>query len=238
MTPTATSRAPRVLIDEESTPLTTALGRSAHLRLLGGRLDQITTRMDEALAAYGHASTVVSEPASSDLFMTRASQARPAVGGDEGDALRQRALDAIGELRSALLASESGVAAIAGIDRNTVRTWRRGERDPYPATVRPLFELQSLVRIVEALEFPGGARAWLTGPGPQGSTRLEVLHRSGGVDELAAELRPDFFTRTVPSTLPIGDELDELDADEAGHGGVRHVPGSFSEPVVRTRTVP
>jgi DNA-binding transcriptional regulator YiaG len=192
--------------------------------------------MDEAIAAYGHASTPVSDAASGELLSNRAPEARAVTVTDEGDAIRQRALDAIGELRGVLLASESGVAEIAGIDRNTVRTWRKGERDPYPATVRPLFELQSLVRIVEALGYPGGARAWLSGTGPQGATRLDVLHRPGGVDVLAAELRPEFFTTALPSTLPTGDELDA--AGSAEDYQVEHAPGSFSQPVVRTRTVP
>ena len=83
---------------------------------------------------------------------------------------------------------------------------------------------------------PAVRRAWLAGAGPDGAIRLDVLHRSGGAGELAAELRPEFFTTVVPSTLPTGEELDASEAIEDYR--VEHVAGSFSEPVVHTRTVP
>ncbi|HZM55093.1 MAG TPA: hypothetical protein VFC03_08730, partial [Acidimicrobiales bacterium] len=58
----------------------------------------------------------------------------------------------------------------------------------------------------------------------------------GGVKELSAELRPAFFTRAIPSTLPTADEFD--DDDQAADHSVGHVRGSFAEPVVRIRKVP
>ncbi len=232
MTPTFTTRAPYALIDDERTPLSTDPGGSTPRFPLVRRFDAITELMDEAIATYGFTSTQLSE--SREFLLGHALDESTV--DEAGDDLRRRTLAAIGELRSALLASETGVAAIVGIDRNTVRSWRRDERDPYPATVRQLFELQSLVRVVDALEFPGGARAWLYGEGPQGATRLDVLKRPGGVKELSAELRPAFFTRAIPSTLPAADEFD--DDDQAANHSVGHVRGSFAEPVVRIRKVP
>lgn len=245
MTATLATRSPRELVATEQTPLSAACGREPRYLWLTCRLAAVVDLIDESVTRYGTSSTPITGSGPTDL-MVRASELPPRPGFEgEGTTLRSRALDAIGELRAALTASEREVASFAGIDRNTVRSWRLGERSPYPATVRRLFELQSVVRVVDALQFPGGVRAWLAGAGPEGVPRREILQGSGGIAALTAELRPAFFERPTRSSLPTGDELDALDAlggvstlagDEEFSSELR--PGTFDEPVVRARKVP
>jgi hypothetical protein len=94
---------------------------------------------------------------------------------DEDEDLRQRAAAAVARLMSVLSASEQHVARMSGISRNTIASWRSGDRSPYPATVRPLFEIEMLVSSVVDRLGVAQARDWFGGYGPDGLTRLEFL---------------------------------------------------------------
>lgn len=94
---------------------------------------------------------------------------------DEDDGLRQRAVAAVARLTSVLSVSEQHVARLTGISRNTIASWRSGERSPYPATVRPLFEIEMLVGSVSERRGTAQAWEWFGGFGVDGMTRLEIL---------------------------------------------------------------
>jgi hypothetical protein len=146
--------------------------------------------------------------------------------------LRLRVLNAIDDIRTTLGIAESAAANLVRVARNTLASWRRGERDPYPATVRTIFEVHSVVAAANALLGTDGARQWFHEfVGDQ--TRLESLGTEGGVAALTAQLRGDLFPRRRRSALD--DISDDADNDAAN---AEFAAGVFDGPPVIARRVP
>lgn len=205
---TAFSRltAPR-LVDAPTTPFTALAFRRnvAGLATLR-RLDAVTDMIDDALRPADEGT-----PLPVDIGWLLHLPPHASKVSEEG--LRESALHAIDEIRAALALSESVTAAVTGVARNTLASWRRRERNPYPATVRRLFEVHSLVMAAQALHGPTDARRWFYGTSPDGRARRDVLRMPDGVESLASELRHSLF-REPSSTLPPPDgDLEEASAE-------------------------
>jgi len=231
MTGTAfTALHPRQLIDEEANTPFLDFRPKRIGQGLRQKLDAVTAYLDRALA----------EPASGMTPLLEGTPELTAAGpGIEGDdVLRDRALVAIKEICSALAISETKTASLIGVARNTLASWRRKERAPYPATVQKLFEVHSIVSAATALFGVDGARQWFHGYTDEGRSRADVLRASGGTQVLAGELRAALFPGAGPSALPAPDELDDLDEDTVAEQPAAYAPGAFAGRVVRARKVP
>lgn len=221
---------PLALADERGeTPFVSLPSRrkGGPLRLLR-RLDAMTDILDEAL----------SEPLElTPLSVEPHWLPAPAVvdhAADNAGVLRKRALAAIADIRSTLSISDAATASLVRIARNTLASWRKGERAPYPATVRRLFEVHGVVSAASAL-LGGDARSWFQGyVGDE--TRLNVLGREGGVQRIAAELRSQLFPGVGTHTLPTTEDFDDTMND--GSDQVVYTPEAFTQPVARRRPVP
>ncbi|MDP9402540.1 MAG: hypothetical protein M3P85_04235 [Actinomycetota bacterium] len=153
--------------------------------------------------------------------------------GDQRDepspALRTRSLAALAELRSTLSISDTAAARLVGVARNTLASWRSGARAPYPATVRRLFEVQSVVAAARALLGEAEAGAWFHGRlGTE--SRIQLLATDEGLQRLAAELRARLFAGVRVRTLP---EIDELTDETAAAKDVGFHPELYIGPIVR-----
>lgn len=123
--------------------------------------------------------------------------------------LRGRVLTAIDEIRSALEIAESAAASLVGVARNTLASWRREEREPYPSTVRTVFEVHSLINAARAVHADDTV-AWFHGRiGDR--TRLELLSQPGGLEAVTADLRNALFPRR-PRPL-VDDDINDIHDD-------------------------
>lgn len=197
---------PRSLLDYSETPFTVTAGQSGRVRTLR-RIDAITQFVDSALA-----SCEIGTPLPVDLGWNVMPMSPET--SDDGTELRDRSLTALDEIRATLGLSEVKLAALVGIARNTLASWRRHERVPYPATVRTLFEVHSIVAAATALLEHAGAQQWFLGYTNEGRARLDILGSPDGVQTLAAELRSALFPATAPSTLPNVHDFNEDGNDE------------------------
>lgn len=128
---------------------------------------------------------------------------------------RGQVLRAVDEIEEVLGLSETATAGIIGIARNTLASWRKKERDPYPATVRNIFEVQSVVAAATALFGVDDARSWFAGRSDTDKVRRDLLGSREGIDFLTTEMRSSIF-RGAPSVLPLPDEFDEDVNDKHG----------------------
>jgi transcriptional regulator with XRE-family HTH domain len=210
---------PRLLLDEIATAFTVPHpSRYGRRRAVLHRIDAMTDLVDAVLAAEIDDAT----PLSVELGWIPAPAPAAPIGDDPDERLREQALAAVDDIRSTLGLSETAVAGIVGIARNTLTSWRRNQRVPYPATVRTLFEVQSLIAAAtELLGGPQASRSWFHSPGTEGLTRCEMLAKGTGA--IAAELRRALF-RQPASILPSGDELEDVTATVA-------MPGSYTPEV-------
>lgn len=196
------------------------------LRMLR-KLDAMTDILDAALAQPLELTPLSVEPAWLPA---------PAVVDHTADAagvLRERALAAIADIRSTLAISDAASASLVRVARNTLASWRKGERDPYPATVRTLFEIHGVVAAASTL-LGEGARSWFHGY-VGAETRLDLLAHEGGVQRIAAELRAQLFPGVGTHTLPTADDLDDAVNEEFEQS--MYAPEAFTQPVVRRRRV-
>jgi len=188
--------------------------------------DTITTYLDEILADADSRT-----PASTDVFADRL--AAPASGpGEPDNALRDRAVTAIDDLRTVLGLADSSAAKLADVARNTLASWRRRERAPYPATVRHLFEVHSVVAAAAALLGHDGARSWFHSPMTDGVLRLDALAAADGPTRLAGELRSQLFLLRHAPGLP-----DDFDDEEAGIDDVYSAKHFASQPRARPKVL-
>ena len=77
----------------------------------------------------------------------------------------QAALAAVSDIQRWLAIGQDQVAALAGYAPRSVKNWREG-MDPYPATVRRLFDLHALLRSLDRAMGTEGARLWLADADP------------------------------------------------------------------------
>lgn len=226
---TFSSLSPRRLLDEAATTFTLPYpSRCRQRRAVLHGLDAVTDLVDATLAA-----TVVDDatPLSVKLDWIPVPAPAPVIQ-DFDERLREQALAAVDDIRFALGLSETAVARVSGIARNTLASWRRKQHAPYPATVRTLFEIHSLIAAVAALLGSHDAiRGWFNGPGPDGRARREILGE--GTNVLTDELRKALF-RQPASTLPTGTQLDEEITTKADPASP-YTREAFSEPVTVDR---
>lgn len=101
--------------------------------------------------------------------------------------------------------------------------------DPYPATVRRLFDLHALLGSLDRAMGTGRARLWLADAGPAGVIRRERLEDDAGLRSVIAEASTMLFE--APTVAP----LQALDFEEEGLRDVVARPDAFSGPVRRVR---
>jgi transcriptional regulator with XRE-family HTH domain len=138
---------------------------------------------------------------------------------------------AVDSLRSILAVSESDIAQLAGISRNTLASWRSGRRSPYPSTIRRLLEVEGVVQAATALLGPADARSLLQSSS-RGSNFVDVLSTPTGLSAIADDLRQRIFARDRPSDLhTIDAEVHDDDTTEV------YLPDAFSGPIPDDRDV-
>jgi len=140
----------------------------------------------------------------------------------------QAALAAVLDIQRWLAIGQDEVAELADFAPRSVKNWRKG-MDPYPATVRRLFDLHALLGALNRYMGTEGARVWLAGADPAGVSRRELLGDDAGLRSVIAEAATRLFeTPTVPL-------LHDLDFEEADEWGAVPQPDAFSGPVRRMR---
>lgn len=143
----------------------------------------------------------------------------------------QSALAAAADIQGWLAIGQDQVAALAGYAPRSVKNWRDG-MEPYPATVRRLFDLHALLGyLVRALGAPG-AQLWLADTGNAEVSRRERLADDVGLRSVIAEATTTLFEA---STVP---PVHALDFDEEAGPEVVRQPDLFSGPVRRVRRRP
>ncbi len=149
---------------------------------------------------------------------------------------RQRAVEAIDQIRRLCDLSDERAADLTGVARGTLRSWRAGSREPYPATTRHLFEVDSLVSaLVRSIGWEP-TRDWLLQPAPQGtSVRCDELAEEEGPRRLLAVARQSLFPGQGRRLLPSVESLEAMD-DTAP--GPEYEPVAFRGGPVRRRTSP
>lgn len=155
---------------------------------------------------------------------------------DPADARRRkRAIAAIDTVRGLLDLTEESAARILGIARGTLRSWRREERSPYPATTQHLFEVEAVVRNLVSAMGEAAARRWLEERMPDGRRRVDLLCEADGPRQIAWESRSMVFRRRSSRWLPTAADLDEDIDLEPGTAPVPFAPSAFQGPVNRRR---
>ena len=140
----------------------------------------------------------------------------------------QAALAAVSDIQRWLAIGQDQVAALAGYAPRSVRNWREG-MDPYPATVRRLFDLHALLGSLDRAMGTERARLWLADAGPAGISRRERLEDDEGLRSMIAEASTTLFE--APTVAP----LHALDFEEEEQRDVAPRPDAFSGPVRRVR---
>jgi hypothetical protein len=150
---------------------------------------------------------------------------------------RQRAIEAIDQLRGLCDLSDERAADLMGVARGTLRSWRSASREPYPATTRHLLEVDSVVSALVRSLGPTAARDWLWQPAADGtSARLDVLAEEEGPRRLLALVRQSLFPGRGPSLLPSPESLEALNGTFAEPEA--YEPAAFSGGPVRRRRAP
>lgn len=226
------SHEPRQLVDETETPLGTLEYR---YRRLGGLREQIRVfekQIDEVIAEASLAGTPVTGgvPWVPVVFPVDLSDV------SEAEQLRSRVAAAVSEIRTALALSEQRAARLVGVARNTLASWRRGDRTPYPASVRTLFEVHSIVAAADAFFGPEEAQRWFSAPSVGGAPRSERLFLPDGPRDVMGELRRALFPGGGSRLLPSGADLEEGEAPVEGAPGYH--PDAFTGPIRRRRPIP
>lgn len=144
----------------------------------------------------------------------------------------ERALSAVADLQGWFGLTEEAVADLGGFTRRSISNWRAGS-EPYPKTVRGLFEIHALVsglaRAVGAAEM----RAWL-GIGGTDPRRWAMLMDVSGRRNLLAEASSLLFAPAPRD--PYLSQLDE-DALEVMLPQPSRTPAALQPPASRGRRV-
>lgn len=120
--------------------------------------------------------------------------------------LNKEALKAVDKLKYLLTFSESKVAAIVGVSRNTIRNWRKGQ-GAYPNTTNKLFQVSHLISALNSVMNQRQMLAWLNEPDDDPAlSRLERLRKSDGVSSLTRQAN-DLLFPPRPGKIPPQDML-------------------------------
>ncbi len=107
-----------------------------------------------------------------------------------------RALSAVADIQSWLGMGRDDVAQVAGYSPRSIKNWREGT-DPYPATVRRLFDIHALVGSLTQRLGQDGTRVWLATAAAGGRARRELLGTEDGLRNLVSEAAPILFEAPV-----------------------------------------
>ena len=142
--------------------------------------------------------------------------------------LNEEALKAVDRLKFLLAFSESKVAEIVGVSRNSIRNWRKGQ-GAYPNTTNKLFQVSHLISALKSVMNQRQMLAWLNEPDNKNPsfTRLDILARPDG-PALVSQQASHILFPPPPGSLPSPDELrkelERIDLEEQGwmeeHGEV------------------
>jgi len=122
--------------------------------------------------------------------------------------LRSLALNAVDSLRRWLGFNDEQVAELVGIAPRSIPNWRNSGRDPYPSTVRQLFEVHNLLAaLVRRLGLPE-TTVWLAEPVDDGSNRLDLL-RAERVDVVLRHASALLFPVLPSGGLRVDDDEDD-----------------------------
>ncbi len=140
----------------------------------------------------------------------------------------QAALGAVTDIQRWLAVGQDQVATLAGYAPRSIKNWREG-MDPYPATVRRLFDLHALAGSLARAMGTERARLWLADTDDAGVSRRERLADEAGLRAVINEAATMLFE--VPTVAP----LHALDFDEEEAQEVAPRPDMFSGSVRRVR---
>jgi hypothetical protein len=143
----------------------------------------------------------------------------------------QAALAAVADLQRWLAIGQDQVATLAGYAPRSVKNWR-GQMDPYPATVRRLFDVHALISSLTRAMGTEGARLWLADVGNGETSRRDRIVDDAGLRSVISEASTALFE--PPSVAPLHD----LDFDEEVPAAISRRPDLFSGPVRRARLRP
>ena len=128
---------------------------------------------------------------------------------------------------------EAGVADIADFAVRSVANWRAG-RQPYPATVRRLYQIHAFVRSLVKTMGGDRARLWITEPAvPGGVKRVELLRTDEGLAELMDEVADVIFERPRRADLPVAEfeeeQIERLFRQPSNPGLMQPAPSDDSD---------
>jgi hypothetical protein len=144
----------------------------------------------------------------------------------------QRALTAVADLQNWLDLSQAAVAKLTGFSPRSLKNWRE-ETDPYPSSVRKLFEVHSLLTSLQEVLGTDRMRAWLAGPSSEGNPRIELLGEDDGVVSLVREAHEVLFPGSARERQPSW-QLPDYEEPEIAP---QSKPELFGDPVRRARDV-
>jgi hypothetical protein len=124
---------------------------------------------------------------------------------DAAPSLRLAALAACDDLRNLLGVSDTRLAEIVGISRNSIGNWRKSSHEPYPATVRNLLSAHAMVSAYGRRHGTDRAALWV-------NEHIERFSTDEGLESLAAELRRHLLPQR-PSMLSDIDDETTSDSD-------------------------
>lgn len=130
------------------------------------------------------------------------------------------AVSAFDEVKGGIGLSVRETARIVGLSHNTVQSWRKGEREPYPATIRRLLEVSSLV---SALRGKGWTpKDWTEKPPGLDESYLSVLERIDGPEEVSRLTHWILFTSRQRQASLV------LDEDDVHEKGPAYIPNAIA----------
>jgi hypothetical protein len=147
---------------------------------------------------------------------------------EESPSPAQTAVAAVADIQRWLAVGQDQVATLAGYAPRSVKNWREG-MDPYPSTVRRLFDLHALLGSLTERMGVDGARLWLADASHTGVRRRDLIGEDAGLRSVISEASATLFER--PNVAPIH----ALDFDEEIDRDVSRRPDLFSGPVRRAR---
>jgi hypothetical protein len=124
---------------------------------------------------------------------------------EETTSLRLAALAACDDLRKVFAVSDTRLAEIVGISRNSIGNWRKSSYEPYPSTIRNLLAAHGLVSAYRRRFGTGQAVLWAT-------EHIGAFSTDEGLETLATEVRRHLLPQRPSALLDVEDEpgLDEV----------------------------
>ena len=139
----------------------------------------------------------------------------------------QAALKAVSDIQRWLPVGQDEVASLAGYAPRSVKNWREG-MDPYPSTVRRLFDLHALLgSLTRRLGIEGG-RLWLADVDASGARRRNLLADDAGLRSVISEASSILFEHSYR-------QADGGDFEQSPEEEVIPHPEFFTGPVRRIR---